>query len=168
MTEENTQEQETKVVNMKAEASGPTVDQDVLDKAKQKFEDFANTLQAKEYLIDGGEATQDSVLKFLSNDAKFVSHEALGIVKAHADVKSGLTDGKLFLSFLAVEALSYYLSKHEGKGLSEATEFKEGLFDPINDAMARINEDKKTYENLQKEWAAAAQGIKVEELGQDQ
>jgi len=33
---------------------------------------------------------------------------------------------------------------------------------PINEVMAGIQEDKKTAEGLQLEWAAAAQGVEVE------
>ena len=34
---------------------------------------------------------------------------------------------------------------------------------PINEAMAAINEDKKKLEGLQTAWAAAAQGVDMEE-----
>ena len=69
---------------------------------------------------------------------------------------------ELFLGGLCVEAVAYYISKASGTGLIAAKQFKDNLFMPINEVMAAIQEDKKTAEGLQLEWAAAAQGVEVE------
>lgn len=143
------------------------VDQERVEKAKTAFENFGKELDGKVYLVPGGATTANAILSFLENKATFAAHESLGIVRAHEDVTGATKKNKkeLFLTGLCIEAVAYYVSKATGVGLAEAKAFKDELFMPINEAMAKINEDKKTAEALQLEWAAAAQGVNVEDLG---
>ena len=144
----------------------PAVDEKRIELAKAAFESFATETSKKVYLVPGGTKTSGSICTFLEEKAEFAAHESLGIVKAHEDVVASTKKSKkeLYLSSLCIEAIAYYISKASGTGLAEAREFKDNLFMPINDAMAKISEDRKTIEVLKQEWAAAAQGIKLEEL----
>jgi hypothetical protein len=161
---------ETKEVQMTVEkgVEENTVDQKVVNAKRDAFIEFGQELEKKVYLVPGKKKTADAILNFLENDAKFAAHESLGICKAHEDVKKSMPKGKseFYLGSLCIEAVAYYLSKHEGIGLVAATQFKDHLFMPINTAMAVIQEDKKKAEGLQMEWAAAAQGVDVEDLEQ--
>jgi len=161
---------ETKETTLKIEKSPEetvsAVDQKKVKKTQKAFEAFQKELETKVYLIPGGNETANAILRFLENKAEWAAHESLGIVRAHEDVSKSVSSKKkdLFLEGLCVEAVAYYISKASGVGLKEATDFKDFLFMPINEAMAKINEDKKKSESLQYEWAAAAQGVEVEDL----
>lgn len=144
----------------------PKIDQARVDAAKKAFDDFGVELQNKVYLVPGGSKTGSAILTFLEEKATWNAQESLGVIRAHEDVSAALKKSKkeLFLGNLCIEAVAYYVSKETGTGLAAATKFKDELFIPINEAMAKIQEDKKTAENLQIEWAAAAQGVSVEDL----
>lgn len=160
---------ETKEVTLKVEkeSTEPVVDPKKVEAAMKAFVEFQKELGEKEYLVPGGETTGKALIQFLEDKAEWNSHEALGIVRAHEDITKALKaakKGQLFLGNLCIEAVAYYVSKSKGTGLKEALAFKEHIFMPINEAMAKINEDKKKLENLQLEWAAAAQGVNLEDL----
>jgi hypothetical protein len=157
-------ENEAEEATITIEKENP-IDQEKIDNAQKDFMDFGNELQSKVYLLPGGAKTTNAILEFLETKAEFAAHESLGIVKAHDDVTKAKAKSKkeLFLSSLCIEAVAYYVSKASGVGLKEATTFKDDLFMPINEAMARINEDKKALEELKTVWAAAAQGVELED-----
>ncbi len=161
---------ETKEVQMTVEkgVEENKVDQDLVNAKRDAFVEFGQELEKKVYLVPGKKRTAEAMLKFLENDAKFAAHESLGICKAHEDISKSVPKGKseFYLGSLCIEAIAYYLSKHEGTGLIAAEQFKDNLFMPVNTAMAVIQEDKKKAEGLQMEWAAAAQGVDVEDLEQ--
>ena len=150
-------------VEKTGEFNESSVDAKKVEETKNAFIEFGQKMEKKVYLVPGKKNTAQSILAFLENDAKFAAHESLGIVKAHEDVTANLPKGnkEFYLGSLCIEAVAYYLSKYEGKGLADATSFKDNLFMPINEAMAAIQEDKNTAEQLQLEWAAAAQGVNV-------
>jgi hypothetical protein len=139
------------------------VDQKRIDEAKKKFENFANELQTKKYLVAGGKTTGQAILDFLANEAEWSAHEALGVEKAYEDVEKAMKGGKeLMLPSLCIKAVSFFTGKVKGTGLAAAVKYKKELFTPLNDAMGRITNDEQQYENLRQEWAAAAQGVEVE------
>lgn len=134
-----------------------------VEDAKNNFEKFAYELQTKKYLVSGGKATGKAIINFLENDAEWTAHEALGIEKAYEDVEKALKSGKeLMLPSLCIKAVSFFTGKVKGNGLASAKKYKNELFTPLNDAMGRITNDEKQYEDLRQEWAAAVQGIEVE------
>ena len=159
-------EEKTATMTIEKGNAEPKVDQKRIDAAKEAFETFGKGMEGKVYLVPGGKTTADAIANFLENKATWAAHESLGIVRAHEDIKSASKGSKkeLYLSGLCIEAVAYYVSKATGQGLEEAKVFKDNIFMPINDAMAKINEDKKRAEELQYEWAAAAQGVEVEDL----
>lgn len=139
------------------------VDNKRIEEAKNNFEKFANEIQSKKYLVAGGKATGQAILNFLENEAEWSAHEALGVEKAYEDVEKALKSGKeLMLPSLCIKAVSFFTGKVKGKGLAEAVKYKKELFTPLNDAMARITNDEQKYEDLRQEWAAAVQGVEVE------
>jgi len=154
----------------KVKESTPKVTAADVAKAKGTYDDFVTTINNKVYLIDGGKETGKSLLNFLANDAEWVSHEALGIVRAHDDIETAMEKkGKiLLLEPLCIEAIAYYISKATGTGLKAAKKYKDTIFMPINNAMQRFNEDKKQLEKLQENWSLAAQAnthsVNIEDL----
>jgi hypothetical protein len=138
----------------------PTVTNEDVASAKQAYDDFVTSLNNKVYLIAGGKKTGKALMTFLENDAEWSAHEALGIVRAYDDIESGMEKkgkSKLFLSPLCIEAIAYYISKANGRGLASAKKYKDTIFMPINEAMQRFNEDKKQLEELQETWNLAVQ-----------
>ena len=127
-------------VGKQVDLEGNNVDQKRVEDARNAFEKFGKELDGKVYLVPGGKTTSDAILDFLENKAGFSAHESLGIVRAHEDVTAAAKSKKkeLFVSGLCVEAVAYYVSKATGVGLKEAQEFKDHLFMPINEAMAKI------------------------------
>lgn len=136
------------------------VDQKLIEETKKNFEDFANEINKKLYIVAGGNKTSEAIMKFLTDDAQWTAHEALGVVKAYEDVKDATKNGKeLMLPVLCIKAVSYFTGKVSGVGLEAAKNYKDNLFTPLNDAMGRISNDEKKLEDLKHKWAAAVQGI---------
>lgn len=155
---------ETKKVKMEIskKAANKKIDNAKSEAAHKKFKEFSEELENKVYLVEGD---HKHLLNFLSDEAKWTSHEALGVIRAYEDIQDAhkKNSKQLFLSALAIEALAYYISNKSGQGLEQARSFRDNIFIPINNAMSSINEDRKKLEALQLDWASASQGIELEE-----
>ena len=110
-------------------------------------------LQTKKYIVQGGLETAESLLSFLKNDAQWKFSEALGIIEAVKQVeeaKKALTGGKakeVFVPGLALEAIYYFLTKVESKGLTHA-ELYVATLKPISDALGRSKQDRESIDQL--------------------
>ncbi len=155
-----TQAAKSNVISIAKAKSETSIDQELVDKTKKEFEDFANDINKKSYIVAGGKKTGQAILTFLNDDAEWTAHEALGIEKAYEDVEKAIKGGKeLMLPTLCIKAVSYFTGKTKGVGLAAAKKYKEELFTPLNDAMGRIANDEKHLEELKHRWAAAVQGV---------
>ena len=74
----------------------------------------------------------------------------------HEEIK----DNTIFLNSLPLEATHYFLSKAKGKGLKEAENFI-SIFKPIAVALEEVKKDAGIIQNLEKDLAAAQQGIEA-------
>lgn len=123
--------------------------QEYFESLKKKQEELSD----KKYLVDGGSKTQEIILSFLDNEAKWKSHEALGVIKAFEETEKGLKNKELFLSGLCIEAIAYYVDKVEGAGLKSAKRFSEDLFKPVNEVYGKVQYDRQELKKLQEKLA---------------
>jgi hypothetical protein len=160
-----TQAKKSNVISIESaqKKSEPAIDQKLIEKTKQDFENFANEINKKSYVVAGGKKTGQAILNFLENEAEWSAHEALGIEKAYEDLETAMkTNKELMLPTLCIKAISYFTGKVKGVGLQTAKKYKQELFTPLNDAMGRISNDEKHLEELKHRWAAAVQGVETD------
>jgi hypothetical protein len=99
-------------------------------------------LMEKKYVISGGLDTARALHNFLKNEAQWKFNEALGIIEGCRvlneeifKLTSATSDHELELGPVTIEALYYFLTKEEGKGLEKAESFINNLLRPINEAL---------------------------------
>jgi hypothetical protein len=112
-------EVETSVTDIK---TGSVVNAEMLEKATKELEDFAKSLEGKQYAINVGDHdTLDEFVDFIENKAEWKGAESRGIEKLYTKLKDAeLTSEHIFLSALEIEGLHYFLSKNSGTGVASA------------------------------------------------
>lgn len=124
----------------------------IADQLKAKIESREKELSTKKYIIKGGETTGKALIAFVENDAQWKFSEALGIGECHRQLIESVSNIKkakeIFVSAMALEALYYFLTKVEGKGLSSANSYVNNLLKPITDALGRSKSDRESLDQL--------------------
>lgn len=138
--------------------------QKMVDLLTAKIADAEKSLQTKKYIIEGGLAIADSITMFLTEKAAWKFSESLGImesVKQVEEATKAINTGKvkeLFVPSLALEAIYYFLTKVEGKGLAEAKSYIEVL-KPVSDALGRSKADREVIDQLIRDQATLESAI---------
>jgi len=152
-----TQEQQinAKIVSKKEEIEVRNVMRaDMVKKLSEKIEAKEKEIENKKYIIEGGTKTASSILNFLKEDASWKFSEALGVIEATRQIEDAQKDilknktKELLIPALAVEAVYYFLTKVEGKGLTNATSFVNDLLKPVTDALSRSKNDRAEIDQL--------------------
>jgi hypothetical protein len=145
----------TEVVSKEQQlAEKNTVRQEMVDLLTERIEKKQKELETKKYIVEGGEDTAKAVLNFLNYDAQWKFTEALGVIEATRQIEESakaITTNKtkeLLVNALALEAIYYFLTKVERKGLSDAKSFVNGLLKPISDALGRIKQDREGLDQM--------------------
>jgi hypothetical protein len=90
--------------------------------------------------------------------------EGLGILeitkKLKEVTKNGISNDAIFLNALTIEASHYFLNRFESSGSSIAESFND-LFKKLEHALSAISQDNKDLEDLNKDLAAAQQGLEA-------
>jgi len=90
--------------------------------------------------------------------------EGLGILeitKKLKDVtKNGISNDAIFLNALTIEASHYFLNRFESSGSSSAESFID-LFKKLEQALSAVSQDNKDLEDINRELAAAQQGLEA-------
>jgi hypothetical protein len=126
----------------------------MIEKLSEKIERTEKELSEKLYIIEGGKDTADAIIAFLENDAQWKFSESLGVIEAARQVsearKNILNDRtkELLIGSLPLEAIYYFLTKVEGKGISYALVYVNSLLKPISDALGRSKSDRERYDQL--------------------
>lgn len=140
-----------------------------LDHSKiESLENELNELKEKNskkfYAVKISDVLLSSLIDFITNHAEWSQTESLGIIEIHKTLiqikKEGVKDNTIFLNALPLEATHYFLSKQKGKGLKEAEKFI-SLYKPFSIALDEIKKDASEIQSLEKELAAAQQGIEA-------
>jgi hypothetical protein len=90
--------------------------------------------------------------------------EGLGVLEINKKLKEvsekGITNDVIFLNALTIEASHYFLNRFEGTGSSTAESFID-LFKKLEQALSAVSQDNKDLEDLNKDLAAAQQGLEA-------
>jgi len=135
------------------------------EKVEKKIEDKTAELEKKLYIIEGGAKTGKEIVAFLENDAQWKFTEAMGVIEAVKEVKKGIDSvskkkaKELMFNPLVIEATYYFLTKVEGKGITEATHYFENLLKPVSDALSRSKSDRQQLEQMQRDLATLENAI---------
>jgi predicted RND superfamily exporter protein len=151
-------EQEQKVVKLSVEKNEPVgaIDKKQLDnqlaELTKKLDDFEKELDKKEYLIEGGKKIAETIKEFIENNAKWKFTEAIGVLEIIKKIDIFLSgkEKEFMCGPLELEAIYYFLSKHEGVGVKGAQDFYD-LLKTINQPKGRKDSDAKKYEMLRTE-----------------
>jgi len=121
-------------------------------------------IRTKVYAVSCSEELFAKYEKFMGEDAEWNSTEALGVVEVNKHLqrikKEGIKDGVIYLGALPLEASHYFISKSKGKGLASAEAFIE-LYKPFDQALSDAKKDVAEIKDLEKQLAAAMQGISL-------
>lgn len=123
-------------------------------------------LEGKKYLIEGGKDMGLALHAFIMHEAKWKFTEALGVIEVVKTLESFNASKKekdLMVGPLEIEALYYFMSKHEGVGLASAKSFIE-MLRAVNPAKSRKEEDTKKYEQIVFRIQSLEHGIDPEEI----
>lgn len=123
-------------------------------------------ISQKFYLVEGGAAIGERLIKFLTKEAKWKFTEAIGVVEAtkelFAATAKAKTDKDLMLQVLPLEALWFFINKVEGVGLPEAQYYNDNLLKPIAEALGQVKADRDSVNQLMMRQGALEAGADFE------
>jgi hypothetical protein len=156
---ENTED--TRVVD--ATVAPPTIDQAKIDAAKKKVDDFTAELKDKVYPVKiETEENFEALKNFILHEASWKNMEALGIIELNKQLeKQEVKNGNIYLRGLEIDAVNFFMSKVDGKGL-ESAKAHIALVTAGNGAMTLVKADNNMLNQLMVELEAAENGIEVE------
>lgn len=126
------------------------VNEKLITELTLELEKMQQILDSKKYIVEGKKEIANDLLQFIKDNAKWRFTEALGIIEVAKMLTAFIEDNKqkeLMLGPLEVEALYYFMSKHEGVGINEAQHFVK-MLKAINPAKGHKEQDSKRYEDL--------------------
>lgn len=141
------------------------VDTKKVESLKKDVEEYKKSLKNKEYAVSMDSVIFDRFEFFMRNKVEWVSKEALGVTeilkRVDAVKKEGLKDGVAYFTNLEVEASHYFILKWNGKGEKEISDFI-SLWKTFEETLMLIHQDNNKLKDLEKDLAAAEQGIDSE------
>jgi hypothetical protein len=144
--------------------AGVNVDKELVDSLESEIAQKKDELKNKLYAITFTEELLERYENFIMNEAEWNSTEALGIKEVHKQIqrikKEGVKNSVIFMGALPLEASHYFISKSKGRGLKEAQGFLD-LYKPFDQALSDAKNDVAHLKDLEKQLAAAMQGISL-------
>lgn len=145
----------------------PVIDTVLVARLTKEFEDFDKELKTKVYPIKiENESNLDSLIDFIENQATWKNMEALGIIEVakvlNVEKTTGIKSGNIYIASLPIQALSFFLSKVEDKGIRNAERHIK-FVKPVDEALKLIKLDNDKQNQMNNELAAAENGISVEQ-----
>lgn len=141
------------------------VDQEKVESIRKDLEGYKSSLKDKEYAVSMSKDLLRRFESFMREEVEWRSKEALGVVeilkRVEAVKKEGIKDGVVYFTNLEVEASHYFLMKWAGKGEAEINDFI-ALWKTFEETLALIQQDNIVLKDLEKQLAAAEQGIELE------
>jgi len=140
----------------------------VIDEAKvaalQKALDAKmEELSGKVYAVSMNAASLAVYLKVIES-VTWKGKEGLGIMEITKKLNEiegkGISNDVIFLNALTIEASHYFLNRYESTGSSNAESFID-LFKKLEQALSAVSQDNKDLEDLNKDLAAAQQGLEA-------
>ena len=141
------------------------VDQKKVNELEDKILNKKKEISNKVYAVSLDSETFEAYSYFMKNQAEWSGMESLGIKEVNKAISNILKDGGvknsvIYLNSLVLEASHYFISKSRGKGLKEAEDFLR-IYKPLDQALSDSKDDVMEIKNLEKELAAAMQGIEL-------
>ena len=134
--------------------------EDLISRINGKKEEISK----KEYAVSITAEAFGKLKNFMENEAEWSQTESLGVIEVakvlESIQKEGINGGTVFIQALPLEAMHYFLSKSRGKGLQAANDFL-AIWKPLDLALQRTKSDASEIKDLEKELAAAQQGISI-------
>ena len=142
------------------------IDQKRIDACQKAVDEAKEKISRKVYAVQfSAKEDLDNYIDFMENEAEWREKEALGVIEICKVIekirKDGIQQNTIYLSALPLEASHYFLSKKSGKGLSEARKVI-GMLKPFGIALESTKADAAEIQGLEKELAAAQQGLELE------
>ncbi len=139
------------------------LDQGRIKAAEENLISAKQKLSTKVYAVQFPNEQQiHDYVSFMQNEAQWREKEALGVIEICKVIdelkKDGIKNNILYMQALPLEASHYFISKQSGKGLAEARSFID-LLKPFEQALESAKADAKEIQDLERELAAAQQGI---------
>ena len=133
--------------------SNVVVDSELVDSIQNQIQEKKEEIKSKVYAVTCSDSLFSEYETFMREKAEWNSTEALGVVK-----KDGIKDGVIYLGALPLEASHYFLSKSKGVGVESAEAFIK-LYKAFDQALNDAKQDAASIKDLEKQLAAAMQGI---------
>jgi len=148
------------------ESKPVAIDQKLVDDITKELDALNADMKNKVYPIKlEDEISLIALIDFIDNGATWKNMEALGIIEVskalHVEKAKGLKSGNIFLQSLPIQALSFFLSKVEDKGLQRAERHIK-FVKPLDEALKLIKQDTDKVNSLESKLAAAENGIEIE------
>lgn len=141
-----------------------SVDQDLVNELQSQIEERKKENREKLYAISMNKSLLSRYEDFIVEEAEWNSTEALGIVEVYKQIQrvksEKIKDNVIYMGALPVEATHYFLNKVKGQGLEEASNFIE-LYRAFDQALKDVKIDNQILQDLEKNLAAAMQGISL-------
>lgn len=139
-------------------------DQEKVDQLQGEIDRRKEEIKGKVYAVSCNDKLFSEYEKFMQEKAEWNSTEALGVVEVNRQIqkikKEGIKDNTIYMGALPLEASHYFLSKSRGTGLESAEDFLR-LFKAFDQALSDAKEDAASIKDLEKQLAAAMQGISL-------
>lgn len=141
------------------------LDQDRIQACEKRLQEAKESLGQKVYAVKFEKKEDvENFFNFVENEAEWREKEALGVIEICRIIdtikKDGIKQNTIFMQALPLEASHYFLSKTSGKGLKEAKKFI-SILKPFGLALEMAKQDSARIGDLEKELAAAQQGLEL-------
>jgi len=141
------------------------VDQEKVESIRKDLEGYKSSLKDKEYAVTMNKDLLKKFETYMREEVEWRSKEALGIIEILKRIeevkKEGIKDGVAYFTNLEVEASHYFILKWSGKGRDGIDDFI-SLWKTFEETLALIHQDNMVVKDLEKQLAAAEQGIELE------
>ena len=142
--------------------SNVIIDTELISSLENQIQDKKEEIKNKVYAVTCSDSLFNDYETFMREKAEWNSTEALGVIEINKQIarikKDGVKNGVIFLGALPLEASHYFLSKSKGTGLASAEAFIK-LYRAFDQALNDAKEDAASIKDLEKQLAAAMQGI---------
>jgi len=150
------------IETMEIDGTEVRVDEERVSRIQKSLDNKREELRTKLYAVSMNSETFEQYADFIRNNSEWNSTEALGIIeinKALARIeKEGIKDNMIYLNSLTLEASHYFVSKSKGRGIGDAQNFIK-IYKPLDIALGDVKNDSMEIRDLEKELAAAQQGL---------
>lgn len=141
------------------------LDQKRIQECEKRLQEAKEKFSSKLYAIKFEKSEHIQIFyNYMLEEAEWKEREAVGIIEINKLItklkKEKIKENTLFIEATPLDAIYYFLSKKTGKGLKEAENFV-SVLRPFGIALEISKQDAQSIANLEKELAAAQQGIDI-------